>query len=59
MAAMRAQQMGSTPNQAALQRLMRIGQQFEAAANKSYPRAVLPSDPRKSAMTGECGRQLA
>jgi len=45
--ALRAQQAGGEVDQVALQKFMRIGQQFEAAANKSYPRVVPPSEPTK------------
>lgn len=44
-AAMRAQRSGTDADQAALQRFMRLGQRFETAANKSYPRLVPPLDP--------------
>lgn len=47
LSAMRAQQAGRDVNQAALQKFTRIGQRFEAAANKSYPRLVPPVDPQK------------
>ncbi len=43
-AAMRAQQSGGDADKEAIQKFMRIGQQFEAAANQSYPRAVPPLD---------------
>lgn len=45
--AMRAQQMGADADQKALQSFMAIGQKFEAAANRSYPRAVPPLEPAK------------
>jgi ABC-type transport system involved in cytochrome c biogenesis permease subunit len=45
--AMRAQQVGADTDQAALQKCMQIGQQFEVAANKSYPRVIPPRDPSK------------
>ena len=46
-AAMRAQQTGGDADQDALQQFLRIGQQFEAAANKSYPRAIPPLAPKE------------
>ncbi len=45
LAAMRTQQTGGAPDQAALQKILRLGQQFETTANNSYPRAVPPSKP--------------
>jgi len=45
--AMRAQQTGGDVDEIALQRFLRIGQQFEAAANKSYPRVIPPPAPVK------------
>ncbi|MGC3956775.1 MAG: cytochrome c biogenesis protein CcsA [Verrucomicrobiota bacterium] len=45
--AMRAQQMGADADQKALQSFMAIGQKFEAAANRSYPRAVPPVEPEE------------
>ena len=45
--AMRAQQTGGDVDDIALQRFLRIGQQFEAAANKSYPRVIPPPAPVK------------
>jgi ABC-type transport system involved in cytochrome c biogenesis permease subunit len=45
--AMRAQQVGADTDQAALQKFMQLGQQFEVAANKSYPRVIPPRDPAK------------
>jgi ABC-type transport system involved in cytochrome c biogenesis permease subunit len=47
-AAMRAQQTGGEVDQAAMQKFMRLGQQFEAAANNSYPRAVPPVKPAEN-----------
>ncbi len=44
-AALRAKQMGGSNNPVALQKFMRIGQQFETAANKSYPRVIPPLKP--------------
>ena len=44
-AAMRAQQTGGDANEAALQKFIGIAQQFESAANRSYPRIVPPIDP--------------
>jgi len=44
-AALRAQQTGGEFDKADLQRFMRLGEQFEAAANKSYPRVVPPLHP--------------
>jgi ABC-type transport system involved in cytochrome c biogenesis permease subunit len=46
-AGLRAQQMGGSNNPVAMQKFMRIGQQFEAAANKSYPRVIPPLQPDK------------
>ena len=43
-AAMRAQQSGSDADKVALQEFMRLAQQFESAANQSYPRVVPPID---------------
>jgi len=45
--AMRAQQMGGTVNQAALDAFMRVAQPFERAANQAYPRLIPPPDPKE------------
>jgi ABC-type transport system involved in cytochrome c biogenesis permease subunit len=42
---MQAKQIGADADQAAIQKFMSIGRQFEMAANKSYPRVVPPHDP--------------
>ncbi len=47
-AAMRAQQSGGDADKEVIQRFMSIGQQFEAAANQSYPRAVPPLAPAEN-----------
>ncbi len=47
-AAMRAKQSGGDADKEAIQKFMRIGQQFEAAANQSHPRAVPPLAPAEN-----------
>ncbi|HEX5220602.1 MAG TPA: cytochrome c biogenesis protein CcsA [Verrucomicrobiae bacterium] len=44
-AALRAQQTGGEPDQAALDKFMAIARVIEAAANASYPRVVPPPNP--------------
>jgi ABC-type transport system involved in cytochrome c biogenesis permease subunit len=46
-AAMRAQQTGASADPEALQKFLSLGQKFEAAANRSYPRAVPPLKPEE------------
>jgi cytochrome c-type biogenesis protein CcsB len=46
-AAMREQQSGGKPDEAALQKFMPLAGQVEAAANRSYPRVIPPPDPAK------------